>query len=54
MVEQPHSGERHGDAVLVASLDNIVVTYAAASLCDVFNSALVGALDVVTEWEESI
>ena len=54
MVEQPHSGERHGDAVLVASLDNIVVTYAAASLGDVFNSALVGALAIVTAWAESI
>ena len=54
MVEQPHSGERHGDAVLVAILANIVVTYAAASLSDVFHSALVGALDVVTEWEKSI
>ena len=54
MVEQPHSGERHGDAVLVASLVNIFVTYAAATLCDIFRSALVGALEIVTEWEDSI
>ena len=54
MVEQPHSGEGHGNTILVAGLDDVVVAYAAASLCHVLYAALVGTLDVVAKGEESI
>ena len=53
-MEQPYARERHGNAVLVAGFNDIVVAYAAASLSNIFNSALVGTLDVVTEGEEGI
>lgn len=54
VVEQPYACERHGNAVLVAGFYDIVVAYAAASLSNIFNSALVGTLYVVTEGEEGI
>ena len=54
MMEQSHTSECHGYTILVTGLDNIVVTNAATSLCNVFHSALVSTLDVVTEWEEGI
>ena len=41
MVEQPYAGEGHCYAILVASLDNIVVTNRAAGLCYVLDTALV-------------
>ena len=54
MMEQAYTCKRHGDAILVAGVDNIVVAYAASSLCDILYAALVGTLDVVAEWEEGI
>ena len=54
MVEKPHSRERHGNAVLIACHDDMIVTDGAAGFCDVLNSALVSALDVVAEGEERI
>ena len=54
MVEQPHAGEGHRDAVLVARFDHVVVTHGAASLRDVFHTTLVRPLDVVAEGEEGI
>ena len=54
MVEQTNVCERHGDAVLVASLDDIIVTDATASLSYVLYATLVSTLDVVAEWEEGI
>ena len=54
VVEQSHVSEGHGHIVFVAGLDDIVVTDAAAGLCDVLHATLVGALDVVAEGEESI
>ena len=54
MVEQPYAGEGHCDAVLVARHDDVVVADAAAGLCDVLHTALVCALHVVAEGEESI
>ena len=53
-MEEAHARKCHRDAILVASLYDIIVSDTAASLCDIFHSALVGALDIVTEWEESI
>ena len=54
MVEQPDPRERHGHAVLVACLDDVVVTDRTAGFCDVLNAALVSALNVVAEREESV
>ena len=54
VVEQSHVSEGHGHIVFVAGLDDIVVTDAAAGLCDVLHATLVGALDVVAEGEECV
>ena len=54
MMEQAYTCKRHGYAILVAGVDNIVVAYAASSLCDILYATLVGTLDVVAEWEESV
>lgn len=54
MVEQADAGKRHGDTVLVAGGDDMVVTYRAAGLCDIGYTALVGAFDVVAEGEEGV
>ena len=53
-MEQTHAGEGHGHTVLVAGLDNQIVTDRSAGLGDVAHAALLGALDVVTEREEGI
>ena len=53
-MEEANVSERHGDAILVASVDNIIVTDATACLCYVFNTTLVSTLNIVAEWEESI
>ena len=54
MMEQAYTCKRHGYAILVAGVDNIVVAYAASSLCDILYAALVGTLDVVAKGEEGI
>ncbi len=53
-MEQSHAGERHGDAVLVAGHDDVVVAHRAAGLGYVLHAALVGTLDVVAEGEEGV
>ena len=45
MVEQSNTCESHCDAILVASLNNIIVTDATACLCYIFYTALVCTLD---------
>ena len=54
MMEEANVSKRHGDAILVASVDNIIVTDATACFCYVFHTTLVSTLNVVAEWEESI
>ena len=54
MVEQTDASEGHGNAVLVAGIDNMIVTNATTSLCNVLNTTLVGTFNIVTEWEEGI
>ena len=54
MVEQTDTRKCHGDAVLVARLDDMVVAYRSTGLGNVFHAALVGPFDVVTEGEEGI
>ena len=54
VVEQSYTGERHCYTVLVAGVDNIVVTDRATGLCDIFNTASVRSFDIVTEGEECV
>ena len=54
MMEEANVSKRHGDAVLIACIDNIIVTDATACFCNVFYTTLVSTLDVVAEWEESV
>ena len=44
----------HGHIVLVTGGDNIVVTNGAACLCDVADTTLAGAFDIIAEGEEGI
>ena len=54
MMEKPHAGESHHNPVLVAHLNHIVVTNAAARLGNHADSAFVRPLNVVAEREERI
>ena len=54
MVEQTHAGEGHDDAVLVALLDDQIVTDGAAGLSDVLDTGSNTALNGVSEGEESV
>ena len=54
MVEQTHAGEGHDDAVLVALLDDQIVTDGAAGLGDVLDTGSHTALDGVGEGEECV
>ena len=52
-MEQTDSCKCHRHVVLVAALDDSVITNRSARLCDVLDAALVCALDVVAEREEA-
>ena len=54
MVEQTNTREGHRNPILIAGLDHIVISHAAAGLGDELHAALMGALDVVAEGEERI
>ena len=54
VMEQPQAAEGHGDAVLVAGVDDLLVADGAAGLHDGGHAGAAGALDVVTEGEESV
>ena len=54
MVEQADAGECHGNTVLVASFDNMVVTYRTSGLCNIFYAALVSTFNVIAKREESV
>ena len=54
MVEQTDAGEAHGDAVVVAGFDYVVISDGAARLGDVLDAGLEGALHVVAEGEEGV
>ena len=53
-MEQPHSGEDHDHIVFVCSLDDVVVADGSAGLGNILDTGSSCALDVVTEWEESV
>ena len=54
MVEQPYACEGHCNPILIASLDDIVISHAATGLGDKLHTALMGALDIIAEGEECI
>ena len=54
MMEQAHTGEGHGDTVLVTGLNHMIVAYGATCLSDVLYAALMGTLYVITEGEEGV
>ena len=54
MVEQANAGERHDKPVLVAAVNDNVVTNRAARLDNIGNAAASSALNVVVEREECI
>ena len=53
-MEQPQAAEGHGDAVLVAGINDLLVTDGAAGLHDGGHAGATGTLDVVAEGEESV
>ena len=53
-MEQPDAAECHGNAVLVAGVDDLLIADGAAGLDDGGHAGAAGALDVVTEGEESV
>ena len=53
-MEEANVCKRHSDAVLVAGINNMIVTDTTACFCYVFNTTLVSTLNIVAEWEESI
>lgn len=53
-MEQADTGERHSHVVLVAALDDSVVTHRTAGFCHILHAALIGAFDIVAEGEEGV
>ena len=53
-MEEANVSKRHSDAVLVAGINNMIVTDTTACFCYVFNPTLMRTLNIVAEWEESI
>ena len=54
VMEQADAGEGHRHVVFVAGLDHVVVANGSARLRNIFHAALMGSLDIIPEWEESI
>ena len=54
VMEKSYACERHGNVVLVARLDDVVVAHRASGLGHILHATLVGTLDVVAEGEEGI
>src|SRR5699024_2790119 len=54
VMEQPQPAESHGDAVLVAGVDDLLAPDGPAGLDDGGNTAAAGPLDVVPKGEECV
>ena len=54
MVEQTDSGKAHHHTIFVTGFDYMVVTDRSARLCYILHATSVGALDVISKWEERI
>ncbi len=53
-MEQPDAAERHGDAVLIAGVNDLLVADRAAGLDNGGHAGAAGTLDVVAKGEEGI
>ena len=53
-MEQSDSRKAHGHPIFVTGLDHIVVTHGTTRLCHILHATPMGALNVVSEGEESI
>ena len=53
-MEQTNASERHCHVIFVAAFNDCVITHGTARLCDVLHTALLCALDIVTEREERV
>ncbi len=54
MMKQAHAREGHGNAVLIAGINDMVIAHAASGLCYVLHTALVSTLHIIAEGKESI
>lgn len=54
MVEQTHTGESHDHAVVIAAVDDRLITNGAARLRNIFYTRAQRTLDIVIEREERI
>lgn len=53
-MEQSDACEAHGNVILVAGLDDIIIPDGTARLCDISHTASVCSLHIVAKWEECI
>ena len=53
-MEQAQAGECHGNTVLIAGLNNIVITDRAACLCNILHAAAMCTLNVIAKREECV
>lgn len=54
VVEQTNTGKCHGNSVFIAGFNNIVIPHRTARLGNIFDTALVGTLNIVAKWEECV
>ena len=54
VVEQTDSGKAHHHTIFVTGFDYMVITDRSARLCYILHATSVGALDVISKWEERI
>ena len=54
VMEQTNACKAHGHAIFVACLNHLVISDRTTRLRNVFDTALMRSLDVITEWEESV
>ena len=54
VMEQSDTCKAHGHTVFIASFNDLVISDRTARLSHIFHAALMGSLDIIPEWEESI
>ena len=54
VMEQTDTGKCHYHAVLVAGINNLIISYGAAWLCHIFYTAFMCSVNVISKWEEGI
>ena len=53
-MEKTNMGKCHSNVVLVGSFNNIIISDGAARLGNEGDTTLVGALYIITKWEEGV